>query len=336
MGMKVFLVVADAASFSAAGRALGVSKAMVSKHVRHLEDSLGVRLLQRSTRWMRLTEAGGAYQERCRQILADIDDTERVVAALHTEPRGLLRVAAPTSLGSYHLAPAISDYTALFPEVQVRLILNDRAEDPIKEHTDVVVRIGKLAPSNLIARRIAEARLVTCAAPLYLERHGVPEVPGDLAHHNCLVYTGGPTPGEWRFRGPQGEYALPVGGDFEANVGEAVRMAAMRGQGVVQLASYVVVQRDIEVGRLRTVLAEHEANPLPIHALYADRCLPASVRTFVEFLEARFLGGRGAVLEDRAFRSVQVQTGPLQGSRAEVMMAGEDAPQAYRQPAACP
>lgn len=332
--MKVFLAVADAASFSAAGRTLGVSKAMVSKHVAHLEDSLGVRLLQRSTRWMRLTEAGSTYQERCRRILADIDETERVVSALHAEPRGLLRVAAPTSLGSYHLAPALSDYTALFPEVQVRLILNDSAEDPIKERTDVVVRIGRLASSNLIARRIAEVRSVTCAAPVYLGRFGVPQVPGDLARHNCLIYTGGPTPGEWRFRGPDGEYRLLVTGDFEANVGEAVRMVAMRGQGVVQLASYVV-QRDIGVGCLRTVLAEHEANPLPIHALYADRCLPASVRTFVEFLEARFLGGRGAVLEDRAFRSVQAQSGPLQSSRAEVIMVGEDAPQAYRQPAAC-
>ena len=186
-GMKVFLAVADAASFSAAARALGVSKAMVSKHVAHLEDSLGVRLLQRSTRWMRLTEAGSTYQESCRRILADIDESERVVAALHAEPRGLLRVAAPTSLGSYHLAPAISDYTTLFPEVQVRLTLNDRAEDPIKECTDVVVRIGRLASSNLIARRIAEVRWVTCAAPVYLERFGVPQVPGDLARHNCLI-----------------------------------------------------------------------------------------------------------------------------------------------------
>lgn len=233
MGMKVFLAVADAGSFSAAGRTLGVSKAMVSKHVAHLEDRLGVRLLQRSTRWMRLTEAGSTYQERCRRILADIDETERVVAALHAEPRGLLRVAAPTSLGSYHLAPALSDYTALFPEVQVRLILNDSAEDPIKEHTDVVVRIGRLASSNLIARRIAEVRSVTCAAPVYLERFGVPQVPSDLARHNCLIYTGGPTPGEWRFRGPDGEYRLSVTGDFEANVGEAVRMAGLRGLGLV-------------------------------------------------------------------------------------------------------
>jgi len=294
MGMKVFLAVADAASFSAAGRALGVSKAMVSRHVAHLENSLGVRLLQRSTRWMRLTEAGSTYQERCRRILADIDETERVVAALHAEPRGLLRVAAPTSFGSYHLAPTVSDYTALFPEVQVRLILNDSAEDPIKERTDVVVRIGKLASSNLIARRIAEVRLLTCAAPVYLERCGVPQIPGDLARHNCLIDTGGPTPGEWRFRGADGDYGLSVSGDFEANVGEAVRMAGLRGQGVLQLGSYGV-QRDIDVGRLCPVLPEHEANPLPIHAVYADRCLSASVRTFVEFLEARLLGGRGAV-----------------------------------------
>lgn len=324
--MKVFLAVADAASFSAAGRTLGVSKAMVSRHVAHLEDSLGVRLLQRSTRWMRLTEAGSTYQERCRRILADIDETERVVAALHAEPRGLLRVAAPTSLGSYHLAPALSDYTALFPEVEVRLILNDSAEDPIKERTDVVVRIGRLASSNLIARRIAEVRLVTCAAPVYLERFGVPQVPGDLARHNCLIYTGGPTPGEWRFRGPDGEYRLSVTGDFEANVGEAVRMAGLRGLGLVQLASYVV-QRDIDVGRLCTILTEHEANPLPIHAVYADRCLPASVRTFVDFFKARWLGGRG-------FRGVRA--GLVQASRPEVLSAGEDAAQVLRQPATCP
>ena len=317
MGMKVFLAVADAASFSAAGRALGVSKAMVSRHVAHLENSLGVRLLQRSTRWMRLTEAGSTYQERCRRILADIDETERVVAALHAEPRGLLRVAAPTSLGSYHLAPAISDYTALFPGVRVRLILNDRAEDPIKERTDVVVRIGRLASSNLIARRIAQVRRVICAAPVYLERFGVPQVPGDLARHNCLIYTGGPTPGEWRFRGPDGEYGLSVTGDFEANVGEAVRMAGLRGQGLVQLAGYVV-QRDIDIGRLCAVLPDHEANPLPIHAVYADRCLPASVRTFVEFLEARLLGRRGAVPPECPFRGIPA--GPVLASRPEVLI----------------
>lgn len=316
-GMKVFLAVADAASFSAAGRTLGVSKAMVSKHVAHLEDSLGVRLLQRSTRWMRLTEAGSTYQERCRRILADIDETERVVAALHAEPRGLLRVAAPTSLGSYHLTPAISDYTALFPEVRVRLILNDRAEDPIKERTDVVVRIGRLASSNLIARRIAEVRRVICAAPVYLERFGAPQVPGDLAHHNCLIYTGGATPGEWWFRGPDGEYRLSVTGDFEANVGEAVRMAGLRGQGLVQLAGYVV-QRDIDVGRLCAVLPDHEANPLPIHAVYADRRLPASVRMFVEFLEARLLGGRGAVPPERPFRGIPA--GPVLASRPEILI----------------
>jgi DNA-binding transcriptional LysR family regulator len=321
MGMRVFLAVADAASFSAAGRTLSVSKAMVSKHVRQLEDGLGVRLLQRSTRWVRLTEAGSVYQARCRQILADIDEAERAVLALHAEPRGLIRVVAPTSLGTFHLAPVVSDYTASYPEVQVRLSLNDRAEDPIRERSDVVIRIGRLPSSNLIARRIGEARLVTCAAPAYLQRFGVPAVPGDLLDHNCFVYSGGSARGWW-FGGPEGDYALAVGGDFEASGAEAVRMAALRGQGLVQLASYMV-QRDLEAGRLLRVLVAHEAEPLPIYAVYAGRCQPASVRTFIEFLEARFLGCGAEPGASRAARD--------QSARAGVMRSGEAAPPACLQ-----
>lgn len=286
--MKVFMAVAQAGSFSAAAEGLNISKAMASKHIRNLENRLGARLLNRTNRRLSLTEVGALYRDRCQQILEDLEETELLVSQRSAQPRGTLKVIAPTSFGTFHLVPAITDFKALWPEVKVQLVLNDRPVDLVEEGSDVGVRVGKLGDSSLISRPLASARLVVCGAPAYFVEHGIPNSPSDLANHNCLIYTQGTHRGEWLFAGPKGEFAVPVSGNFEASVGDAVRIAAIQGCGLVQLATYVVGD-DLRAGRLQAVVTDYEPDAIPIHAVYPHRrLLSATVRSFVEFLQARF------------------------------------------------
>lgn len=285
--MKVFAAVARDGSFTAAARELEISKAMASKHIRHLENVLGARLLNRTNRRVSLTEAGTLYRERCQQVLEDIDECERLVSEGNAAPRGLLKLSAPTSFGTFHLVPALAAYQAIYPEVRVQLVLQDRSADLVEEGLDLAIRLGTLADSSFIARPLASARLVICGAPAYFEARGVPESPEDLAHHSCLVYTQWLPRGEWRLKGQDGEVSVPVGGSFQATTGDALRIAALHGCGLVQLATYVVGP-DLKAGRLRAVLQTYEPEPLPIHALYPHRRhLSATVRSFVDFLHAR-------------------------------------------------
>lgn len=286
--MKAFVTVVERGSFSAAAEELNLSKAMVSKHVRNLENLLEAQLLHRNTRALSLTEAGAVYRERCKQILWDIEDTERLITELNARPIGTLKVTAPTSFGTFHLVPAITDYKAAYPDVSVQMRLNDQLVDLVEDGYDVAVRVGRLSESSLIARKLADARLVVCGAPTYFERCGVPQVPDDLAHHNCLRYTQAQAKDEWLFKGPDGEFLLRVSGNFEANAGDAVRMAAIDGCGLAQLPTYAVGQ-DIKAGQLQTALNDYEPDGIPIHAVYSHRRhLSATVRTFVEFLYTRF------------------------------------------------
>ncbi len=286
--MKVFTTVAQAGSFSSAADALALSKAMVSKHILSLEGLLGARLLNRSNRHRHLTEAGAAYLERCKQILNAVEEAERAVAELNSEPRGTLKLTAPTSLGTFHLVPAIADYEKLYPEVKVLFSLQDQPVDLVEEGLDLAIRVGKLPDSSLIARPLATVRVVVCGAPAYLKAHGKPETPDDLAQHNCLLYTEWTPKGEWLFKGSKGEFSVPVSGDFEANLGDAVRMAALSGRGLVQLPVYVVGP-DLNAGRLQAVLTDYASDKWPIHAVYPHReHMGATVRTFVEFLLRRF------------------------------------------------
>lgn len=286
--MKVFIAVAERGSFTAAADTLAMSKAMASKHVRYLENLLGARLLDRNTRRLRLTEVGAAYRDRCLRHLAEIEETERSIAERNAAPKGMLKVTAPTSFGTFHLTPAIADYKAACPEVDVQLTLDDRYTDLLEGGCDVAVRVGWLPESTLIARQLATAQLVVCGAPAYFDRHGVPQAPAELDQHNCLRYTQSRPRNEWLFKGPEGEFSVPIAGDFEANIPEAVRVAALSAQGLAQLATYVVGP-DVQAGRLQAVLTDYAADPLPIHALYPDRRhLAATTRTFVDFLLERF------------------------------------------------
>jgi len=287
-GMRTFATVADEGSFSRAAERLGMSPQLASKYVAQLEERLGVRLLNRSTRRLSLTEAGRAYHDGVRQVLADIDDMETAVGDLATRARGTLRINAPMSFGQLHLARAIADYRDVQPEVEVDLTLNDRVVDIVSEGFDLAIRIGRLEGSSLVARRLAPARVVLCASPEYFRRRGVPETPEQLANHDCLRYAYAADFDRWRFERNGREHNVRIRGPFAANNGDALRAAALACQGIVLQPTFIVGD-DIRHGRLQTVLDDYHATTLNIHAVYAHRqYLSAKVRTFVDFLAGYF------------------------------------------------
>lgn len=286
--MAVFVRVVDRGSFTAAAEDLRLSRAMVSKHVQDLEAHLGVRLLSRTTRRLALTEEGRLYHARCVDILSDIAEAEQGAAERQAEPQGLLRLNGPVSFGTRYLTPAIAAFTAAHPKVRVDMVLVDRVVDLVDEGYDLAIRIGVLASSSLIARRLAPCRLVACAAPDYLGRHGIPRHPVDLAGHNCLGYSLGLLSDGWRFHGPEGEVVVPITGNLTVNNGDALRMAALSGQGVIVLPTFIV-GADLSAGTLRPVLEDYALPEMGIHAVYPPgRHLPAKVRSVIDFLAARF------------------------------------------------
>ena len=286
--MEIFARVAEAKSFSEAARRLKLSKSSVSKHVMALEDRLGARLLNRTTRRLSLTEVGTAYHEWCARIISDVEEAESSVTRLHTEPRGTLRINAPMSFGTLHLAPAIPDFLVRYPGVQVDLTLNDRFVDLVEEGFDVSIRIGQLADSSLIARRLTPIRTVACASPGYLRAHGRPSTPADLAGHNCLVYSYLTAGDVWIFSGPAGEVTVRVSGNFRVNNGDAMRAAALRGLGIVLIPSFIV-GGDLRSGALEAVLIDYAGREAAAYAIYPhNRHMSAKLRVFVDFLARRF------------------------------------------------
>lgn len=287
--MAAFVKVVEAKTFTAAAERLGWSKSVVSRRLSELEERLGVRLLNRSTRRLSLTEAGQAYYDRCVRILADVEETEDAVASLHTEPRGLLRVNAPMTFGIRHLAPAITAFMDRFPLVDIDLVLNDRFVDLIDEGYDLALRIGTLADSTLVARRLAVCRRVVCAAPGYLAAREPLQQPADLAAHACLVYTNSSAPDLWRFTGPDGaETPVRVKGRLRVNNGDVLRECAAAGLGIVQLPSFIVAEA-LADGTLEAVLCDYRLRDTAVHAVFPhNRYLSTKVRAFVDFLAGRF------------------------------------------------
>ena len=248
--LEVFAKVAATGSFSGAARALGLSQTMVSKHIAALEERLGVRLFHRTTRKVSITDSGQTYLEASALALADLAAAEEAVAAERFEPRGLLRVAAPMSLGSSRLAPLIPEFSRLYPRLSVELGLNDRRVDLAEEGWDLAVRIGILQDSSLIARRLAPCRTILCAAPAYLAEHGTPHTVAELAQHNCLSYTLSRVTGagHWIF-GANHEVKVNVSGNLRANNGDALRWAAVGGQGLIYEPTSRDVSRRPKCGR---------------------------------------------------------------------------------------
>jgi len=289
--MSVFVKVVAHQSFAVAAREMGLSRAGVSKHVLALEQSLGARLLNRNTRRLSLTEVGAIVYQRFTRILEEIDEVERDAGALQTTPRGVLRVTAPVSFGIPHLAPAIVDYMARYPGVSIDMALNDRTVDLIEEGFDIAVRIGHLADSTLIARRITSIRFALCAAPAYLERHGVPRRPADLVRHNCLEFSYRQTGSEWHFTGPDGtKESVRVGGRLKVNNPQVLHTAALNGDGI-EFDPTFIVGPDIAAGRLLLLLPDYTPTETDLSVVYPPgRQTSAKVRSFVDFLAARFAG----------------------------------------------
>jgi DNA-binding transcriptional LysR family regulator len=286
-GISVFARVVEANGFTAAARALGLSKAAVSKQVARLEDRLGVRLLNRSTRRLGLTEAGRDFYERAQRVLAELDEAEQAATSRQVNPRGLLRVNAPVTFGVGHLCSLLPDFMRRYPEIKLDLVLNDRYVDLIDEGFDLAVRVGlgPLPDSSLVARRLFAARHAVCAAPAYLERRGVPRTPADLASHDCLLYSYLSTGEEWRFFDPGGRpVGVRIAGPMRANNGDALRHAARAGLGIVYSPAFLV-EEDLAAGRLEPVLVDWRTPEAAVYAVYPPgRPLGAKVRVFVDYL----------------------------------------------------
>lgn len=289
-GMRVFVRVAMAGSLSGAGRALNLSQTMVTKHVDAIEARLGVRLLHRTTRRLTLTEAGRGYLDACGRILAEIEDAEQAAAAGQAEPRGVLRLNAPVSFGTRHLAPLLAQFAALHPQVRLDLGLNDRVVDLIEEGWDLAIRIGVPRDGSLVSRRLAPCRTAVCASPAYLAAHGTPLTLADLARHNCLGYTLSDRLGtdHWAF-GPDAAVQAPVSGSLQANNGDALRAAALAGLGVIYQPTFLV-GGDVRSGALVALTLDYPTAPAGyIQAVFRpDRRLPLKSRAMIDFLAGQF------------------------------------------------
>jgi len=286
--IEAFVRVVERRSFAAAARDLSSSRALVSKQIQLLETRLGVRLLNRTTRQVSLTEAGQAYYERCLRVLEEVAAADDAAAAQQHEPSGRLRINAPTSFGRLHLAGAVADFLSRHPAVEIDLTLEDRQVDLVAEGFDLAVRIARLPDSSLIARRLAPCRLVLCASPAYLAARGTPGSVAELAHHRCLIYAYGAQRNDWRLDGPDGPASVRVGGHFRANNGDVIQELALAGQGIALQPTFMAGP-ELRRGALVQVLPGYEPPPLAIQAVYPHaRLLPARVRAFLDFLAARY------------------------------------------------
>jgi len=287
--IRAFTQVVVSSGFAAAAREMGLSRSAVNKLVIALENELGVQLLHRSTRVVSPTETGLAFYERCVEILASLEEAERSITQLQAEPRGRLRVNAPMSFGTMHLAPALADFLVQYPDLQVQLTLNDRFIDPIEEGFDITVRIAEpQETASLIVHQLMPVERVLCAAPNYLEIHGIPVHPNELRHHSCLHYGQLAVENQWTLVGADGEHTVSVKGLLCSNNGEVLRDAAVRGLGITLLPRFLV-GKELQQKTLQIVLPDYQASQLSISVIYpVNRHLSTKVRLLVGFLQERF------------------------------------------------
>jgi DNA-binding transcriptional LysR family regulator len=286
--MRAFVKVVEHGSFSEAARSLRLSRSAVSKYVMELEQTLGVQLLNRTTRSASPTENGRAYYERSVAILADLEEADLALTSLQSEPRGLLRVNAPMSFGTLHLGPALAEFMGKYPELQIQLTLSDEQIDAVQEGFDVTLRIAELASSSLIARRLLGVGRVFCASPEYIKRRGAPEHPKDLKNHDCLTYGFLATGNQWKLTGPDGEHFIPVPWRLCANNAEVLNHAVLKGHGIALLPTFIAGSA-LKSGMLVPVLEKYHAPEIALYAIYPPtRHLSSKVRLFIDFLLERF------------------------------------------------
>ncbi|WP_420334188.1 LysR family transcriptional regulator [Roseibium sp.] len=284
--MRCFIQVVDSNGFSAAAREMGRSKALVSKYVGELEDELGVRLLNRTTRQVSLTEVGEAYYKEAAEILQRIDDLQASVQSSHQEVRGRLRVSAPRSMGDDMLNKPMMQFLAQYPDIRLDLRLEDRFVDLVEEGFDLAIRVTQLEDSSLIARKIAPFRTVVCATADVIKKHGAPKVPADLTARPCIIDTNYRYKQNWAFETNGERLSVSVNGPLEVNSASAAREAALANLGFLRTPLFFVAN-DVSDGDLIVLLEEYEEPQRGIYAVYPHRRhLSAKVRAFVDFLVA--------------------------------------------------
>jgi len=281
--MSVLVAAVEAGSLSAASRKLGTPLPTISRKVAELEAHLGTQLLIRSTRRLRLTDAGASYVEACRRILEEVSEAERAASGEYTAPRGDLLVTAPIVFGRLHVLPVVTAFLAQFPEINVRLLLSDRNVHLIDDQIDVAVRIGALPDSSLVAARVGTLRRVVCASPDFLAAHGEPKTPAALSDLPCITFDALSSAESWSFAipGATATQTVPVRSRLSVNTAEAAIDAAVAGVGVTRVLSYQAADA-VAAGRLRIVLVPFEFAPIPVSLLHAPGLLPLKLRAFLD------------------------------------------------------
>ena len=282
--VEIFVAIIADGSFTAAARRLGVSKSHVSRQIQALEDRLGARLLDRTTRTVRPTDAGVEFHTRAQKVLAELDEAERAVRDLQSAPRGTLRLSAPVSFGLRYVAPAVASFMSRWPELRVEAAYSDERVDIIADGFDLAVRIGQLADSSLIARRLGRTRAHIVASPAYVDARGAPQTPDDLAGHACLRYAHQLSGRGWTLIGPAGQRTVRIDGPLVADNGDALLIAARAGLGLAYMPDFFVGD-DLAAGALVAVLEDWTGHESPVSVLYPqNRHLSAKVRLFVDHL----------------------------------------------------
>jgi DNA-binding transcriptional LysR family regulator len=288
--MRIFVATVDAGSFTAASDRLGLSKQFVSRRIMALEERLGVRLLNRTTRRLSVTELGREYHERASRIIEEVLDAEHSVSGRSASPRGTLRISAPVSFGTMYLSVLIPQFLARHPNVAIEMDLNDRRCDLVAEGYDMAIRIGVLSDSTLVARRIAPVRVVVCGSPGYLQRRGTPQEPEQLPDHDCLPY-GHSRAVDWVFERDGQPLTVPISGRLRVNNGELARDAAIADLGLTMLPTFIVGEA-LRAGRLVTMLDTFVPPPLAVHVVYPKhRQSFVAIRAMTEFLQQQLASG---------------------------------------------
>lgn len=286
--MRVFAAVVDAGSFVGASDALDMSKAAVSRYVAELESRLGVRLLQRTTRKLSLTPEGEVFNARSRELLSSVEDAEAEITSRSGEATGILRINVPFSFGLLHLAPLWAEFMAQHPRVMLDVTLADRVVDLVEEGFDLAVRIARLPNSSLVSRQLTSTRMVLCASPGYLQAHGEPRHPSDLARHAVLAYSLFSMGDQWEFTAPEGVVSVKVSPRLRTNSGDTCRLAALRHQGIVLQPSFLVGP-DLLAGTLVEVMPTWRSIELGVYAVYPSRkFVSPKVRLMIDFLVNAF------------------------------------------------
>ncbi|MGQ8364550.1 LysR substrate-binding domain-containing protein [Glaciecola sp. 1036] len=287
--MQVFMRVVKEGSFSATARVLGISPSAVSRQISQLEKELSIRLFSRTTRKQQLTDAGKLYLDHAHSIIDELASVKTRLQELAKSPSGVLKVTAEADFATVFLAPILQDFLAIYPDIQIRLMMNTHLLDLINGGVDMAIRLGHLEDSSLIARKIGESQSLVCASPDYLHKHGIPQTPDDLSHHNCLSFKIDAGKRIWQFKDNNQTYNVEVAGRVYANNLSFIRNIALLGQGIIMVPEWLVRQ-DFHSGKLQAILTDYTLQPagLPINAVFANsQQMPVKMRVFIDFLVER-------------------------------------------------